>query len=363
MRRFRFFFCFLALIFLMAEIREWRIVPMTIADGQANQTSPVSAEQNGLEADEIRRQEATARALGAEARWANRLNIVLLVAAGLLAVFIALNSQWVSRANSRLREAENRLNELKVAGVRADAEHKIEIDREKVRAVAATDLQVKTEAVKQEAKTEQKRIDAVTQKQIARLTARAEQAKQGIANATAKAALAREKAEAERLERLKLHEAVAPRSLGDQGSLIGRLQTYPGLNVIIESLADPEASRLAQQLASVLNTAGWRITKISRTLDDTKFRDGVVVEASFGYQNEKGEWEKDDRMVPAAEALVAELNVRGVRSSRLPGVDLPPRTIRIRVGLKPMTYFLPEDIKRCLKEIEKGLKAKQAAPQ
>lgn len=101
-----------------------------------------------------------------------------------------------------------------------------------------------------------------------------------------------------------------------------------------------EASRLGGEIALTLNSfAKWEVISNTRTWDDSEFSDGVKVEANLGYKDEAGNWARDDTE-PAAKALVTKLREREIKVRRMPSVELPPHTIRLRVGLKPVPYFL-----------------------
>src|SRR5262249_44021705 len=76
----------------------------------------------------------------------------------------------------------------------------------------------------------------------------------------AEAAKANEKAETERLARLKIEEKLAPRSLDLEQVQHFRtfLREAPGRFIPVESPAgDQEAERLALQLISILRSEGW----------------------------------------------------------------------------------------------------------
>ncbi len=67
--------------------------------------------------------------------------------------------------------------------------------------------------------------------------------------------------EAERSAREELQLAVAPRSAGEQSSFAQKLATVPGVQVIIETISEPEARQLAGELAVVAQIAGWNILR------------------------------------------------------------------------------------------------------
>ena len=164
------------------------------------------------------------------------------------------------------------------------------------------------------------------------------------AKANERAAEANRKAEEERLARVELEKAFSPRSAGDQLSFATKLKPFAGTQMIVETLADVEVSRLAGQIAFVFQMADWKIVSASKMLDDTLFTDGVTVGANTAPWNEEGQLMQDDTG-PAANVLVAELKAREVEAVLALERDLPRHTIRIRVGLKPTRYFWSKEIK------------------
>jgi hypothetical protein len=93
-----------------------------------------------------------------------------------------------------------------------------------------------------------------------------------IAQAEKSAGEANQKAESEKLERLKLEAAVAPRrlSLDDQRSCSLSLKAFTGERVVVSSYTlDSEAMGLAGQLISALNNAGIIAIDARSTLTPT----------------------------------------------------------------------------------------------
>lgn len=206
-----------------------------------------------------------------------------------------------------------------------------EFKRELSRASEGTEKAKKDAATAKENIT---RVKAEADKQIALLNTEAMKAKEEIAKAQVEVAKANEKAEAERLERMRLEAELAPRTL-EQRQSAKELLKFQGINVIIESLAESEPWRTAGQIAWTLNNAKWNILPgMKRFLDATHFFDGVAIETNVGARP------REDRSIEVADALVMILAKNNIEAHRRPsGVDLPLNTIRIRVGLKPATYF------------------------
>lgn len=95
---------------------------MTITNAQADK-NPTATKNSGSSIDvEVQGQEAKVKQHEARAWWPNRLNFTLLILAGAIAVFIALNSLWLSRADASLRRESTSLNELRLAKLRIDAQ-------------------------------------------------------------------------------------------------------------------------------------------------------------------------------------------------------------------------------------------------
>jgi hypothetical protein len=73
---------------------------------------------------------------------------------------------------------------------------------------------------------------------------------------------------------------------------------------------------------------------MKRFLDSTSFFDGITIETNVGARP------KDDHSIEAADALVAVLTKNNIDANRMPSMDnLPINTIKLRIGLKPMTHF------------------------
>ncbi|HEV3193980.1 MAG TPA: hypothetical protein VGY54_25920, partial [Polyangiaceae bacterium] len=77
-----------------------------------------------------------------------------------------------------------------------------------------------------------------------------------IEEARASAAEANEKAEAERLERVKIEKRLAPRSLTDIIALVGTLRPFAGTAVLIVYPPEPEPAALGHSIDTALTAAG-----------------------------------------------------------------------------------------------------------
>jgi hypothetical protein len=234
----------------------------------------------------------------------NRIVIFLVVAAAvavalyLVASYIARNkATQLDNAKDELIKLENKEQALRIAKVKTDSEERIA------------------------------RVKAEIEERLARLTSEAAKARGEIAHAN-------EKAEAERLELIRLEGELAPRTI-EQRQSAKQLSPFQGVNVIIESLAESEPWRTAGQLAWLLSNAKWNILPgMKRFLDTTLFGDGITIET-----NGEGRVQEEDRSLAAAKALIEVLGKNKIQTDWRPSTDhLPLNTLRIRVGLKPVDY-------------------------
>ncbi len=137
----------------------------------------------------------------------------------------------------------------------------------------------------------------------------------------------REQADAER----KLREAFSPREIADQAAMTGSLGSFSGTKFILLSLADAETSRTAEQIYAVLGDAKWQLVHAGKTLDDSRFRDDVLVQTDLS----------NKQALDAANALVAQLNSNNIKAVYIPSneldnqmYDLTPNTVLVKVGFK-----------------------------
>ncbi|MFZ3116037.1 MAG: hypothetical protein WA121_10600 [Syntrophales bacterium] len=247
----------------------------------------------------------------------NGVTLGLLVLAGIIALLIGVFSVLSSRKSGELIRAK---------------------DEQLTRDLKGKDLQI--ELIKKQSEKDKQESDieiASLKTQAELLKADAEKAKEGIA-------IANEKAESERLERLHLETELAPRVI-EQRQAAKELEHLQGINVIIESLAESEPWRSAGQIAYILDKAKWNVLPgMKRFLDATMFFDGITVETNVGARPQ------EDRSSEAADVLVAVLTKNKIQAHRRPSMDnLPLNTIKVRVGLKPAEYF-----QRNRKDLEYG---------
>lgn len=168
------------------------------------------------------------------------------------------------------------------------------------------------------------------------------QANERAANAEVRAAEANQKAEEERLARVKIEERLAPRSLTAQ-QIIGlseRLKPYAGVSIDILQIGEsPEITHFRSLIERPLRTAGLR------PLSSTAVGSGSFIGVSVGILVGASDSEK-----MAATALLAALNTEGITAQSAgtvkredwPGFVMAPTgetankaPIRIYVGSKP----------------------------
>jgi len=160
------------------------------------------------------------------------------------------------------------------------------------------------------------------------------------AEANVRAAEANEKAEKERLARVKIEEKLAPRSLTpDQiAGLSKKLKPYAGISIDILQLGEtPEITNFRSLIESPLRMAGLRVLTSTASGSFVGLSVGVVVDAN------------DSEKIAAA-ALLSAFNMEGitalnegmVKREAWPGLVMAPTgetvnkaPIRIYIGSKP----------------------------
>jgi hypothetical protein len=127
-----------------------------------------------------------------------------------------------------------------------------------------------------------------------------------------------------------------------------------GVQVILETLPEEEPREAAGSIMAALQVAGWKFISVDASGGNRVFFEGVDIVADVSSWMRAG-----DRSLDAAEALEDFLNKNNIKAMRHPAVsrdNLPPNTIKIKVGQKPMTYFLPQEWKDTLKDVERKLR-------
>ncbi|MGD0625724.1 MAG: hypothetical protein ABSB32_13530 [Thermodesulfobacteriota bacterium] len=182
----------------------------------------------------------------------------------LLVAATVIFSVLVWDSSNKYQDAVKRDADAKIASANAIAEiAKAEAAKanEKI-----SDLTVQAESLRTEAQKAKEEI-AIAQVQAAQANAEA-------AKAAQEAAEANEKAEAERLVRVKLETDLAPRIITTNREVIEELKLFSETKVFIEvEPGDIEANRLAGQIHSMLTMANWNILGVTpKKPSETGFR-------------------------------------------------------------------------------------------
>jgi hypothetical protein len=162
--------------------------------------------------------------------------------------------------------------------------------------------------------------------------------------------------EQERRQRQELEQFLQPREIGvitvGKEQNIDFIKPLAGTRVIIECVAEGEPKRAAGELAFVLSQAGLKVEDVRPTIGGT-FEDGVIITTRFVSPKVSREgWEESGKEFFAAiklseflEASDWEADIRSVKE--LP--NIPPGVIKISIGMKPNTYFMPAPMKQASK--------------
>ena len=273
-------------------------------------------------------------------RW-NSAVLWLTAATALVAAIYFGASYFASKRAGKLREVQSALLRAK--------------DEQLARDLKERDLKIQEAKQRSE---ELARENLILAKATEEARARAEQAR--TQNLVTEAAL-----EQEKLTRLELESALAPRVLiYREADPHKSLKPYAGTKVILQSVSDVEAQRAGMQIAQALAEAGWEVNGVNVQVG-VILPDGVSVapyeiplehpprnpEAFRAYVEES----RRNRSPKAAEALVDFLRGKGweARVAYASNRDVPPNTIKITVGLRPGTYFLPRDIRQLVEDSKK----------
>jgi hypothetical protein len=193
---------------------------------------------------------------------------------------------------------------------------------------AAADAQIALE--------EQKGRTATLESAAADAKAAQQRVEADLAIQQARAAIAEQKAEAERLRRVGLEDSIAPRLIVNNLTLVEELRKLHGIRVILEYVNETEPRQMTNQLMGSFAGAGW--TVLSReplAYDSSSPNITVIARPGIAAQD-------DDHAPAAAEALIAGLATNKIEASLAPQFSLPANTIKVRVGLKEATYLRRE---------------------
>ncbi len=226
-------------------------------------------------------------------------NLVSNFGVGLLAITLVIGIVS-NRLNLRLNKAKDRLA----------AEEKM-VSEEKIADANAIGASAKADAAK-------------AQEEIAKAHVKTEELKRNNL-------VLESKVEKERSSRIELEQAVSPRIM-EQHNSSEALKVLTGVTAIITNIPDLESQKMAGQLATTLNMAGWKIQFSPYNPKDI-YSDGVIIESNAGTLP------KEDISSKAAKLLLAQLKTNKIESRTMPTTDLPLNTIIVKVGFKPYTFF------------------------
>jgi hypothetical protein len=220
------------------------------------------------------------------------------------------------------------------------------------------ETEIKIAEVKANSEEEIAWVKADSDKQIALLTTQ-------TAQADAEAAKANEKAESERLARIKLEADIAPRVVTTTDKEMGELSLFSGTRFLIQFEAyDIEAHRLAGQIGNMLMKANWNIlglTPINLGIPGIEMdnRGNTIIYGASGvrvYSKRTGEEERftkdDNRWNDAAKIVTYHLNDNKIETYeyavRPQAREFPPNfpddAILIVVASKPQPYFTDKQL-------------------
>lgn len=260
-----------------------------------------------------------------------------LVLAGLVTAFF---TWWVWRASNRQQDAivaatdhENLVlrtdlnaEKGKVAGLQkaaAEAQRDLAEQKGKTASLEKAAADAQTELIEQQGRT------ANLEKAAADARAAQQRVEVDLAKQQERAAKAEKTLETERLERLRLEEAVAPRKIVSTFVMVDALKAFAGTNAIVEYLDAYEPRSVARDLCSILEMAGWHVSEERKAF--VVWQENVTVWAPFiAYPSRASE---------AAMALVQQLQLNKIEV-RTSATTLPPlHGVRISIGRQEATYL------------------------
>jgi hypothetical protein len=182
----------------------------------------------------------------------------------------------------------------------------------------------------------EKTVSDARKLEISRLSSEAESARAIIADAVARAKEADQKAEAEKLERVKLQEKIAWRSLTgeQQKNVSSKIRPFAGQQYLLAVSGDPESANFLPTIDAILKDAGWVRLPPSGALltpDGTAsigIKSKIVILVAESKQAELG---------PRVLEFVKALSDEGIAASAGydPANKNSPDVIEITVGSKP----------------------------
>jgi hypothetical protein len=361
---------------------QWRM-PIQMRETPQASTKPTATNDNLSSSEQsesaaINSQETEVGRLKSKARWPNWLNIALLIVGGIIALLIGFNSLWLRSATAAVSASEGSLTQLRVAKVNADSQREIN----RARQDAEDRLKLETTRVEGEAgkKIEDARAEAGVKIEQARGDAdtKIAEAKRETEEVRNQNLATESRLEEEKFTRLNLAKSLArrviPHVVVGGKSNFDILKPFSDIQAFIEFAPDREPSRAAQELEKALSTSGWKVVSVKpnpELLSD--FWEGVAVSP---YSPRIGGLPIDQTWAlmyatkkpnEAASALVRFLDNNNWVVRRFPafGEEIPPNTIRVRVGYKPEPRFLTpaeEEFEKTTGQTEKPLPRQRTEP-
>jgi hypothetical protein len=242
----------------------------TINAAPINNQSSASSQDNDTLPNEIRAEEAKVADATESDKWARRTAIILLLLYVIVTGAVAGSTVWNNRTTSRLRAAENLLNDLQKEKIRADSARKTEVETQKVREEAASQLTIKTEEVRGEAK---EKIEAAKGEAQAKIEQAKAEAGRKIEEARIEAArqiglvqkdVAQQQQRAVQAEKdlLDLRARIQPRTVTaeQRTKFLADVKNVPKGNIkLVVPPGDLEVAVFAKEIFDLLTEAGWKV--------------------------------------------------------------------------------------------------------
>jgi hypothetical protein len=158
-----------------------------------------------------------------------------------------------------------------------------------------------------------------------------------IRSAIARAAEANKIAETERLERIKIEEKLAWRSLSadQQQQIISKLVRFRGAPFQVRVFQEPEALRFMNQMLDILHSANWTQLPIVAAMEITTKYGTVGISLGAGVSIYVDASHESD-LGPAGKALAAALAKQRIASEyKIINIERQPDRIHVAIGKKP----------------------------
>lgn len=204
-----------------------------------------------------------------------------------------------------------------------------------------------------------RKLQNILEEQFETLRLETAEANQRAEEARRASAEADEKTEKLRAENLALQNILKPRQMGLTAKNAGQLTVFSGTPVLIQSVPDFEAMKLAFNMQWVLQQLGWKLPQSVETMQtgigSMNINEGLRI-YSKGWSNARGlprvePGSAEAKALKAAQALSRYLFAEGISNSVQPTADvkggnsspplkflLPPDTLFVLIGMKPVRW-------------------------